>query len=123
MSRSKFFLPAIIIFAISLCSCSEQITIGEVVYKKYNPEYTTTMVIPVTISNGKTSTVAMIPYVYHYNESWEITIRGWDEEEQEFETATYRVTEEVFETTYIGGEFQYLQSMEPNIPEYTRERQ
>ena len=35
-------------------------------------------------------------YVYYYSDSYEIDIRDYNEEEKEYDTATYYVTEEVY---------------------------
>lgn len=123
MSRKLLTLAVLVFSLFLLSSCSEKITSGEVVDKKYTPEHTEQKIIPVTIYTGKTSSVIMVPYMYHYNDCWEITIRDWDEKEAEFVTATYRVTEDAYNNTYIGGEFEYIEEMNPNTPEYTRERQ
>lgn len=106
-----------------LTACGGGITSGEVVSKEYTPAHTQNSIIPIVISNGKTCSTIMVPYTYHYSDKWEITIRQYSEEENEFLTATYRVTEEVYNATEIGAQFEYVEDMEPSEPEYTREEQ
>ena len=48
-----------------------------------------------------------MPYVYYYSDSYEIDIRDYNEEEKEYDTATYYVTEEVYNQCEIGGIFKY----------------
>ena len=121
MKRAVFAVLAVALLLV-LSGCSGKITSGEVVEKNFTPAHSETRIIPLVISNGKTSRVMPIPYVYHYSDKWEITIAAWDEKEKEMQTATYRVTEEVYEAVEIGAEFVYDKDMKPIEPEYTRER-
>lgn len=100
---------------------SKDITEGSVVNKEFSPAHSETVTIPRIISNGKTCSTVIVPYVYHYSDTYKITIRDYiDNEEQ---TATYRVTKEVYDSVNIGDEFIYNKEYEPNEPEYTREKQ
>lgn len=121
MKRAVLVVLAVALLLV-LSGCSGKITSGEVVEKSYTPAYSTVRIIPLFISNGKTSRVMPIPYVYHYSDKWEVTIAAWDEKEKKMQTATYRVTEEVYEAVEIGAEFVYDKDMKPIEPEYTRER-
>ena len=69
------------------------------------------------------SYTTLIPFIYYYNDKWEVTIQQYDDEQKEMLSATYRITEEVFDAVTIGSEFVYSNDMEPLEPEYTRERQ
>lgn len=106
-----------------LTGCSDKLTEGEVINKEFKEAHTQVMVIPVVHSNGKSTWTQMIPYIYYYPDTWEITIQKWDEENQEMLKATWRVTEDVYNMVNIGDEFVYDEDMEPEEPEYTRERQ
>ena len=121
--KSKFMILVLIFTITFLCSCSNKITQGEVIDKHYSPAYDQTLIIPFSISNGKTSTTVFIPYIYHYSDKYEITIQAWNEKNNEMQTASYRVTKDVYENIDIGSEFLYDENMEPKYPEYTRERQ
>ncbi len=121
MKRAVLVVLAVVLLLV-LSGCSCKITSGEVVEKNFTPAHSETRIIPLVISNGKTSHVMVIPYVYHYSDRWEITIAAWDEEEKKMQTATYRVTAEVYKAVEIGAEFVYDKDMEPIEPEYTRER-
>lgn len=122
MSRKIIFAALTLFLIFSLCGCSGKITSGEVVEKWYTPAHTETRLVPLTIYNGKTSTIIMIPYVYHYNDTWNIKIQAWDESEKEMQTAIYRVPEEVYNAVSVGGQFEYKKDMEPSEPEYTRNK-
>ena len=121
MKRAVLVVLAVALWLV-LSGCSGKITSGEVVEKSYTPAHSETRIIPLVISNGKTSSVMVIPYIYFYSDRWEITIAAWDEKEKKMQTATYRVTEEVYEAVEIGAEFVYDKDMKPIEPEYTRER-
>lgn len=104
-----------------MCSCSEKITQGEVINKKYTPAHTDIVMIPMVRSNGKTTTTQIIPFVYSYSDKYEITILGYDSEKNK-STATYRVNKEVFDSVNLGDEFLFINEYEPEYPEYTRDR-
>lgn len=114
----SLLLAAVLI--VLLAGCSEQIVKGEVVDKTFSPAHIRNALIPICISNGKTTMTYFIPYVYHYPDTWTITISG-PGEGGKTETATYRVTQEVFDAVPLGAEFIYKTEMEPKEPEYYRE--
>ena len=116
------FIGILLIFSI-LTGCSKAITEGEVISKEFTPAHTQIMFIPIVPTNGKTSYTTLIPFIYYYNDKWEVTIQQYDDEQKEMLSATYRITEEVFDAVTIGSEFVYSNDMEPLEPEYTRERQ
>jgi hypothetical protein len=116
------FIGILLIFSI-LTGCSKAITEGEVISKEFTPAHTQIMFIPIVHTNGKTSYTTLIPFIYYYNDKWEVTIQQYDDEQKEMLSATYRITEEVFDAVTIGSEFVYSNDMEPLEPEYTRERQ
>ena len=116
------FIGILLIFSI-LTGCSKAITEGEVISKEFTPAHTQIMFIPIVHTNGKTSYTTLIHFIYYYNDKWEVTIQQYDDEQKEMLSATYRITEEVFDAVTIGSEFVYSNDMEPLEPEYTRERQ
>ena len=122
MKRAVLVVLAVILL-LGLFGCSGKITSGEVIEKNFTPAHSEVRIIPIVISNGKSVSTRIIPYVYRYSDRWEITIAAWDEEEKKMQTATYRVTEEVYEAVEIGAEFVYNKDLKPIEPEYTRERE
>lgn len=109
-----------LILIVSLVGCSEKITKGEVVKKTFSPAHVQTQLVPLYINTGKTVTTIFVPYVYTYPDTWKITIsaKGAD---GKIETATYRVTKEIFDTVQIGTEFIYKPENGTEEPEYYRE--
>lgn len=97
-----------LVLIVLLAASSEKIVKGEVVDKTFSPAYVRTALIPICISNGKTMTTRLIPYVYRYPDTWTITISG-PGEGGKTETATYRVTQEVFDAVPLGAEFSIKQ--------------
>lgn len=67
------------------------------------------------------SYTTVMPYVYYYSDSYEIDIRDYNEEEKEYDTATYYVTEEVYNQCEIGSIFKYEKGRDFNEIPYTRE--
>lgn len=123
ISCKKALISLLLIFSIIfLCSCEPKITEGEVIGKEFTPAHTQTMLIPVTHSNGKTSYTTLIPFIYYYPDTWTVTIMGYSDEGEELRE-TFRVTQAVYDDVQIGAEFVYDEEMEPDTPEYTRERQ
>ena len=120
MKKIKVIL-SILIVALVLSSCSLYLTQGEVIEKEFIPAHSETTMLPIVITDGENISTIIMPYVYHYSDTYKITIRDYiDNEEQ---TATYRVTKEVYDSVNIGDEFIYNKEYEPNEPEYTREKQ
>lgn len=112
-----------LLIPILLSGCQNSITQGEVIEKEFTPSHTEVMLVPLVHSNGKTSYTTLVPFIYSYSDSWKITIQSYDEETGENSTATYRVTENVYNSVEIGSEFIYDENMKPSEPEYIRERQ
>lgn len=113
----------VVVLLLGISGCSGKLKSGEVIKKSYTPAHSETRIIPLVTFNGKTSNVMLIPYIYYYSEKWEVTIAAWDEKEKKMQTATYRVTKEVYEAAEIGAEFVYDKDMKPIEPEYTRKKQ
>lgn len=119
----KKIVVLLVLLLFILTGCGQKITEGEVVAKKYSPAHSSVVLIPIVHTNGKTSYATIVPFIYHYSDKWEITIEAYDAEKEETVSATYRVTESVYDAVEIGAEFVYEENMEPETPEYTRERQ
>ena len=64
------------IISLSLLGCASKITSGEVINKSYTEAHTQMMLIPVVISNGKTMSTILVPYIYHYSDRWDVTIQA-----------------------------------------------
>lgn len=110
------------VLLLSLTGCKKKITSGEVAEKNFEPAYTTIQLIPIVLTNGDSTTTMFVPFTYHYTDSWKVKIQRWNEKTREMESATYRVTEAVYDEIQIGAEFVYDESMQPAEPEYTREK-
>ena len=75
------------------------------------------------ISNGKSIYTYMIPYQYNYSDSYCIGIREYDEENNDWETANYYVSRDVYDACEIGGTFEYDKDRDYEEVPYTREKQ
>lgn len=110
-----------ILLVVSLCGCSNEITEGEVYKKEYREEYTTVMMLPLCISNGKTITTTIIPYVVHYPDRYVIFIKAYQDEE--WKTEDFYVSKEVYDSINIGDMFLYDEKRGDLQDEpYTKER-
>ena len=115
-------IALLVLMFLLLVGCGAKITSGEVIDKKYTKAHTQVIMVPLVMSNGKTTTTTIIPYLYHYADRWEITIRQYDAENGAEVTATYSVTQDVYDAVNLHDEFVYNKDMEPEEPEYIRER-
>ena len=105
----------------SLCGCSNVITEGEVYEKEYREGYTTVMMLPSIIFNGKTTTTIMIPYIVHYPDRYVIFIKAYQDEE--WKTEDFYVSKEVYDSIKIGDMFFYDKERGDLQDEpYTKER-
>jgi len=94
---------------------------GEVYEKEFIPAHNQVMTIPIVITNGKTTSTILIPYMYYYSDTWVIRIK--DFQGNKWITEDFYVSKEVYDVVNIGNEFKY----EPNRGDlndqpYTREK-
>lgn len=110
-----------LLLVVSLCGCSNVITEGEVYEKEYREEYTAVVMLPWVISNGKSSTKTMIPYIVRYPDRYVIFIKAYQDEE--WKTEDFYVSKEVYDSINIGDMFLYDEKRGDlqNEP-YTKER-
>lgn len=110
-----------LLLVFSLCGCSNAITEGEVYEKEYREAHTTVMMLPLVISNGKTTTTMMMPYYVHYPDRYVIYIKSYQDEE--WKTEDYYVSKEVYDCINIGDMFLYDEKRGDLQDEpYTKER-
>ena len=64
MKRAVLVVLAVILL-LGLSGCSGKITSGEVVEKNFTPAHSEVRLIPIVISNGKSSSTRLVPFVYH----------------------------------------------------------
>lgn len=125
--KKLFYIITTIAILVFLCSCSSNLTKGEVYKKEFVPAHTSAMVIPFTTvhSAGKTTftTTTMIPIIRHYPDTYEIHIRAWNEEKQEWDTSVYYVNKEIYEILNIGDYFEYNSETCMKEQPYTDEEQ
>ena len=110
----------VLICALLLTGCSQKITDGEVYQKEFKEAHNEVRIIPVTIYNGKTSSVIMMPYIYHYPDRYIVYIKKF--EDNEWKTANYYITKEIYETINIGDQFEYVKGRDLAEEPSTREK-
>ena len=110
-----------ILLVVSLCGCSHAITEGEVYKKEYREAHTQVMFLPLIISNGKTKSTKMIPYLVHYPDRYVIFIKAY--QDKEWKTEDFYVSKEVYDSIKIGDMFLYDEERGDLQDEpYTKER-
>lgn len=113
-------LIAVLVWLLIEALSPPKITEGEVYEKEFIPAYNQMMIIPIVISNGKTTTTMMIPYMYYYPDSWVIKIK--DFQDNKWVTEDFYVSEEIYNAVTIGSEFKYQPDRgDLNDQPYTRE--
>lgn len=93
-------LLAILCCVLCLSSCNK-LEEGDVVEKWYEPTHTYVALMPTTISNGKTTSTIMIPYVITDYEDWVVKIKGKYKGEER--TETIYVSQKQYECLSVGS--------------------
>lgn len=112
----------VFLLLISLCSCGHKLVEGEVYDKEFKPSITQVVMLPIVISNGKTSSTTIVPYVYYYPDRWVIRIRE-PNGGGTYITDEYYTSETVYDSVNIGDTFSYDPDRDFENEPYTRERQ
>ena len=120
--KKLLVLSLIVLLLVSTCSCGQKLTEGEVYSKEFMEARTQVRLIPMVISNGKTTTTTVLPYVYHYPDRWLIKIRE-PNGDGTYITAEYYISKEVYDSVNIGDTFFYDPDRDFKNEPYTRERQ
>lgn len=93
----------ILFLTVILVACGNKITEGEVYEKEFIPAHTETMLVPIVIFNGKTTTTTLIPETKNVPDEWYIKIQSVEADENgKYEKAEYSVTEEIFNSYEVG---------------------
>lgn len=115
-------LLLLLVLIFTLCACGYTITEGEVYEKEHRAAFTSTTVLPMAISNGKTTTTVFIPYIIHYPERWVIHIKCFNGEK--WLTEDFYVSKEVYDSIEIGSMFKFDEERGDLKEEpYTKEKQ
>ena len=119
----KVFVCALVIICVFLLVGCGGISEGEVYEKEYRQAYTQILLMPITISDGKTATVIYVPFLISYPDRWCVRIRNREKAEDDYATNTFWITEEVYNSVEVGDWFvfdkDYCSTEEP----HTKERQ
>ena len=96
--KTKIFLLVLVL--ISLISCQKQ-KYGTITEKWHEPARTYVMLMPMTISSGKTFTTILIPYVIYDNEDWCIKVNRVTEKGDTI-SRDYYVSPGAYDTLNVG---------------------
>lgn len=115
-------IVTLVFLILTLWGCEDKIAEGEVYEKEYRAAHTDVRMMPVVISNGKTTTTTVIPYVVSYPDRYIIHIKAFNGEE--WETEDYYVSKEVYDSVNVGDIFVYdTERGDLQDEPYTKERQ
>jgi hypothetical protein len=120
MKKSKIIgkITALIVICIlGLSYCSDSIKEGEITKKWYEPESTIMMLMPITISNGKSFSTMMVPMWIHDDEDFVIQITAYNEKKEKFQTKTLYLTEELYNSIFVGDYFVQCVGCDDNDPD------
>jgi len=95
MKKIMLLIVSLVLFI----GCNK-LTEGYVIEKHYEPTTTSIMLLPMTISTGKTTTTVMIPHTIVDYEDYCVTIKGWHKDEERIETIY--VTKSQYECLSMG---------------------
>lgn len=98
-----------------------RLTEGEVYDKSFTAAHSQTLMLPMVHSIGKTTLTTMMPYIRNYPDTYSISIR--DFQDGEWITATYYVSEDVYNDVEIGDIFKYDEDRDLEEAPYTQEKQ
>lgn len=101
-----------------LLACSPSLKEGEIRTKELHPEHTQIILMPLTISTGKTTTTTMVPMFFYYPESYSIDIRKFDG--KKWREATWWVNRSTYEQAVVGG---YYKVQKDDLDEQPRIKQ
>lgn len=102
----KKYLVMIILVVSIITGCKNTLKEGKIYEKSFAPEYYETILVPYTYYDGKSGSMIMMPTTIYHPESWKIKIRSYNEEKQQYDTATYYVDKDTFEQCNIGDIYQ-----------------
>ena len=92
MRKKLLYVIVAIISMLCLCGCGNKFFEGEVCELRFEEEYTTTILLPTNIYNGKTMQTILIPYIRTYPDRWYVRVRTFNTEKQNYEYNACYVT-------------------------------
>lgn len=107
-----------ILCCLSVIGCSN-IKQGEVVKKEFIPAHNRVALVPICVSNGKTVTTIMVPYIYYYPDTYKIEIKA--KKKDKYIYKWIYVNKYVYDLTPIGAEFIYDKKRDMLERPYTRQ--
>ena len=117
----KILLVGVLLLALLLCSCGNEITEGEIYEKEFKPEETQLIPITTFIITGKVTVPVTTYYYRHYPDRYIVRIRQYNEEQNTFLYNEYYVDEETFNNLNIGDWLIYSEAYLESEP-YTQEK-
>ncbi|WP_257311149.1 hypothetical protein [Geothrix fuzhouensis] len=98
-------------------ACEPALKEGVVATKEFHPAHTQMILMPMTVSSGKTTTITMVPMFFFYPDSYSVDIKKFNG--KKWERATWWVDRYTYEQIVVGG---YYKAKDDDLDEQPRER-
>jgi hypothetical protein len=102
LNKSSRLLFYCLLCAVLLSTSCQKLKYGDIVEKWYEPANSYFMLMPMIISNGKTTSTIMIPYYIYDNEDWCIKVTGIGTKGDTI-TRTFYVDKITYDTLSVGN--------------------
>jgi predicted small lipoprotein YifL len=97
-------VPTVAAVLIALSGCGKSLPpSGIVTAKQFEPAHTYVVMMPMTTSNGKTTTTTFIPVIISEPDRWVLTIEPYDKDGHPLEPKRALVTQATFDAAKLGG--------------------
>lgn len=105
-----FGMPTLIMFLVlgvllflTMGGCSGPPPSGIVTSKRFIAAHTEIIMMPMTISDGKTTTTIMVPYTFFEPDRWTITVEPYDDAGRPLPVRNVNVRKDVYDSCKLGG--------------------
>ena len=88
-----------------VASCQSRISEGTISKLEHKEAHSQFMLLPITTTDGKSTTTIFTHYWLHYPDRWAVTIEAFQDDK--WKSATYYVSQDVFAALEVGQMFQY----------------
>lgn len=124
MKKLKYILILLcIITSIIFTGCNKKGFEGEICELEFKPAYDTVLLLPITIYNGKTTTIILVPYIRHYPDRYYVKVRHFNDKDQKYNYDDCYVPKDVFDELDIGDWFVFDPNNYFDSEPYTQEKQ
>lgn len=96
--------------------CEPSLKEGEIYSKRFHPAHTDMILMPVTMSDGKTSSTTLVPMFFYYPDSYSVDIKKFNG--KKWVKAIWWVDRYTYEQIVVGG---YFKAKKDDLDEQPRQ--